>query len=545
MKIKVHPINMTIQVILQFDVERKRQQVRCFNIYYGLKEMCFICLFKKSVTHQKYKSVRFSGVSDARFCMQDVDNVLKKGSREETFQAMKSLKQVLEDTEVNETTSMSTNTLVALLYKPKGPFAGLEIYASENEATSEKTLTNSKVSVCLPSEIGAGSNNTIVFCMLTWSGTNKTSDILYEDRLVGLSVRGKNISGLQQRVNITINLTMEINDNQKPSCRFLDFSTYNFSEDGCTTLWRPGQSQVICSCDHLTYFAVLLVSADLPVEHQEILSYITLIGCSLSLFVLVITVLLFIINRKVRADVSMKVHINLAISLILLNVHFLPSHTVAALAHSGLCLYFALALHYSLLATFSWMALEGFHLYLLLVRVFNIYIRRYLLKLSLVGWGVPVVIVSLVIIIDRDAYGISPLDSKNPNSTEICYIVNDTVKMVTTVGMFSLVFCFNLIMLGVTIRRLVSLRKKKQSEYIDRDRAKQDICTLLGVTVLLGIPWGLVFFSFGYLTVPGHYAFCILNSLQGFFIFLRFLMSLRKIRNSTAMMSFKTQSTNS
>lgn len=51
------------------------------------------------------------------------------------------------------------------------------------------------------------------------------------------------------------------------------------------------------------------------------------------------------------------------------------------------CRGLGLFLHWSLLATFSWMALEGFHLYLLLVRVFNIYVRRYLLKISLVGWG--------------------------------------------------------------------------------------------------------------------------------------------------------------
>ncbi len=83
----------------------------------------------------------------------------------------------------------------------------------------------------------------------------------------------------------------------------------------------------------------------------------------------------------------MKIHVNLVIALILLNVHFFPSQAVAELSNTGLCFYIALALNYSLLASFSWMALEGFHLYLLLVRVFNIYIRRYLLKLSLVGWG--------------------------------------------------------------------------------------------------------------------------------------------------------------
>ncbi|KAF7643506.1 hypothetical protein LDENG_00238160 [Lucifuga dentata] len=62
----------------------------------------------------------------------------------------------------------------------------------------------------------------------------------------------------------------------------------------------------------------------------------------------------------------MKVHINLTIALILLNLHFLPSQKVAALSLPGLCFYVALCLHYFLLATFSWMAVEGFHLYLLL-----------------------------------------------------------------------------------------------------------------------------------------------------------------------------------
>ncbi|XP_042079787.1 adhesion G-protein coupled receptor G5-like [Haplochromis burtoni] len=130
-----------------------------------------------------------------------------------------------------------------------------------------------------------------------------------------------------------------------------------------------------------------MVPASPSPKDQEILTYITLIGCSLSLFTLVITVLLFITNRKVREDVSMKVHINLVIALILLNLHFLLSSRVAAVSSTGVCLYMALALHYSLLATFFWMALEGFHLYLLLVKVFNIYIKRYLLKISVVGWG--------------------------------------------------------------------------------------------------------------------------------------------------------------
>lgn len=47
------------------------------------------------------------------------------------------------------------------------------------------------------------------------------------------------------------------------------------------------------------------------------------------------------------------------------------------------------------------------------------------------------------------------------------------------------------------------------------NRAKQDICSLLGIITLLGITWGLAFFSFGRLGTGGLYLFCVLNSLQG------------------------------
>ncbi|XP_035762329.1 adhesion G-protein coupled receptor G5-like [Neolamprologus brichardi] len=115
--------------------------------------------------------------------------------------------------------------------------------------------------------------------------------------------------------------------------------------------------------------------------------------------------------------------------------------------------------------------------------------------------------------------------------------------MGTTLGPFILVFLFNMIMFAVTIRRVWTLRKSTEFGQSNRDRAKKDICTLLGVMTLLGITWGLVFFSFGYLTTPGLYLFCILNSLQGFFIFLWFMMSLRKAKTAVTKTSSETQTT--
>ncbi|XP_076003089.1 adhesion G-protein coupled receptor G5-like [Genypterus blacodes] len=490
-------------------------------------------LGKKYKKHKSCQKKEGKGNLNSRNCMKDVNDILEKGSDNETMDAMEVLESVLMDTDVNETMSMSDNRLVTFLYKPVGQFAGLNIFASDTEVTTSGAMSKKVVRVHLPKELDPRMDNTIMLCMLTWpekKGVIWGNKGLYESRLIGLGVQGRHISELRERVTISMSIT-NASESEKPSCVFFNFTTKEFETEGCMTEWKPVQSEVTCSCDHLTYFAVLMVPLNVPPKHMEVMSYITLIGCSLSLVALVTTVVLFITKRRARSDISLKVHINLVIALILLNVHFLPSQKVAQLHSHGLCFYMALFLHYSLLASFSWMALEGFHLYLLFIRVFNIYISRYLLKLSLVGWGVPAVIVIVVVAIDTDTYGPVHIDQTNPNSTEICYISDEKVKLVTTVGSFSLVFLFNITMLGAVVRQVVRLRRSRESE---RGQAKRDACSLLGITCLLGITWGLAFFSFGNLNLFGSYLFSILNPLQGFFIFLWFCLSLKKINTSVA-----------
>ena len=94
--------------------------------------------------------------------------------------------------------------------------------------------------------------------------------------------------------------------------------------------------------------------------------------------------------RRRRPEKAISVHMQLTGALLCLHISFLLCSFWLLLnkgVEDRVCQFLGLFLHWSFLAAFSWMALEGFHLYLLLVRVFNIYVRRYLLKLSLVGWG--------------------------------------------------------------------------------------------------------------------------------------------------------------
>lgn len=91
--------------------------------------------------------------------------------------------------------------------------------------------------------------------------------------------------------------------------------------------------------------------------------------------------------RKLRRDYPSKILMNLSASLLFLNMVFLMDGWVAGLGSSPLCQSVAVFLHYFLLTSFTWMGLESIHMYIALVKVFNTYVRRYILKFCIVGWG--------------------------------------------------------------------------------------------------------------------------------------------------------------
>jgi hypothetical protein len=91
--------------------------------------------------------------------------------------------------------------------------------------------------------------------------------------------------------------------------------------------------------------------------------------------------------RKLRRDYPSKILMNLSSALLFLNLIFLLDGWVTSFGVAGLCTAVAALLHFFLLATFTWMGLEAIHMYIALVKVFNTYIHRYILKFCIIGWG--------------------------------------------------------------------------------------------------------------------------------------------------------------
>lgn len=111
--------------------------------------------------------------------------------------------------------------------------------------------------------------------------------------------------------------------------------------------------------------------------------------------------------RKLRRDIPSKILIHLCTALLLLNLVFLVDAWLALYTNAvGLCIATAWFLHYFLLVSFTWMGLEAVHMYNAIVKVFNNHMSRYMLKFSLAGWGIPIIVVVIVIAVDKNNYGL-------------------------------------------------------------------------------------------------------------------------------------------
>lgn len=96
-----------------------------------------------------------------------------------------------------------------------------------------------------------------------------------------------------------------------------------------------------------------------------------------------------------------------------------------------------------------------------------------------------------------------------PISARRCWIRDSLVSHVTNLGLFSLVFLFNTAMLGTMVVQILRLRPHAQKW--------PHVLTLLGLSLVLGLPWALIFFSFasGTFQLVVLYFFSIITSFQG------------------------------
>ncbi|XP_074917301.1 adhesion G protein-coupled receptor E3-like [Chelonoidis abingdonii] len=175
-----------------------------------------------------------------------------------------------------------------------------------------------------------------------------------------------------------------------------------WAEDGCTAL-HTNSTHTICSCDHLSSFTLFMGLTG--VEESYTLTIVTHVGLTLSLLCLLLAILTFLLCRSIR-NVSTSLHLQLCLCLFLADLLFLTA--VKCTGIRVVCAVIAGLLHYLFLACFSWIFLEGLHLFLTVrnLKVMNYTSASRFKKrfMYLVGYGFPALVVAISAGVNPEGY---------------------------------------------------------------------------------------------------------------------------------------------
>uniref|UniRef100_A0A673HDR9 Uncharacterized protein n=1 Tax=Sinocyclocheilus rhinocerous TaxID=307959 RepID=A0A673HDR9_9TELE len=245
----------------------------------------------------------------------------------------------------------------------------------------------------------------------------------------------------------------------------------NWTTFGCET--KINNNTIKCSCSHLTFFAVLMVKRR---------TYTIIIHFRLQ------EQLFLCFNRKAKSNQATKILMNMFVALCLLNASFLSNESVANTQDNAACVFIALLLHYSMLASFTWFFIQALHMYLWLIRQ-NVTITNYMRKITVLGWG--------------------ELDL---NTT--CWTTNPYIHYIVNIGYYALVFVFTT---GVFIMIVTKVVQARNIKAVDGKRKmfRKQLMMVLSLFLLFGLTWSVAFFSYGPMLIPSYYIFTVLNSLQG------------------------------
>ncbi|XP_046862950.1 adhesion G-protein coupled receptor G2-like [Xenia sp. Carnegie-2017] len=209
-------------------------------------------------------------------------------------------------------------------------------------------------------------------------------------------------------------------------------------------------------------------------------------------------------------------------------VVFLVCAERARTSSMALCRTVAIAMHYFALAMFFWTSIQAYNMYLSFVKVMPRYYSNFMFKSSVVGWGLYFSIFILVVSYGRREEGIylylaplivtvcAPVAVEKYGDEQFCRVQGSPFYygFLTPVV---LIIALNSVAFVLIINSLMNAGSKiaanKSATGLQHVRRSTAILIVLGLTWIFGV------FALSDANLIFQYLFAILNSFQGFLVF--------------------------
>ncbi|XP_057673944.1 adhesion G protein-coupled receptor E2 isoform X2 [Corythoichthys intestinalis] len=347
-----------------------------------------------------------------------------------------------------------------------------------------------------------------------YGGMNPRDDqrLVINSKVATVSVTNTNTNHLRDPVELGFYHLKKVNDSHHV-CVFWDTSqgAGSWSADGCTAVKSDSESTV-CSCNHLSTFAVLMALYD--VEEIFELQLLTSLGLSLSLICLLICILTFSLVRSIQSTRT-TIHLHLCISLFVVAFVFLVG--ITRTENQSACATIAGLLHFFFLAAFCWMCLEGIQLFRMVILVFNTNFRTsYMMT---VGYGIPAMIVAISASVNPRGYG----------TPRYCWL---NVKFIWSfLGPACAIIAINIFFFVITVWKLAQKFSSLNPDLNTLQKIQAFTVTAVAQLCVLGTTWIFGCFQFDKSTVIMSYLFTIFASLQGVMLFVMHCLFSKQVRD--------------
>ncbi|XP_035254355.1 adhesion G protein-coupled receptor E2-like [Anguilla anguilla] len=291
----------------------------------------------------------------------------------------------------------------------------------------------------------------------------------------------------------------------------------HWSVEGCTAAFS-NENYTVCSCTHLSTFAILLQTGEPNEEDDSLLEKVNLFCMCVGLAFLALAILTFLLctwNPKVNNTARL----HLSICLFLGHLLFLVG--VSRTENAVACAVIAGLLHFIFLAGFVWMLLETVQLFLLVRSLTKVQVIQKeglrALYLLLIGYGAPMVVVGVSAAVFSGGFG----------SKDTCWLKQEKNFNWSFIGPVIAILTLNLVSFGVIIWSLQPTLANMKSNVSQSKDTRLIIFKIVAQFFVLGCAWILGFFqSSPFLK----YLFIILNSQQGTFIFIVHCLLNKEVR---------------
>ncbi|KAH8262972.1 hypothetical protein KR044_002764, partial [Drosophila immigrans] len=321
-------------------------------------------------------------------------------------------------------------------------------------------------------------------------------------------------------------------------CGYWNYDSWQ--RNGVTTSKDAAKDDLIVAChtSHLTQFALLvggsfrqqrlLADGKQQLQHEAWLDMVTAVGCGLSLFGLMAIWLTAALSDRWRSLQATKLLLHLSLAMTLLFGTLLLVYVnewvwrIAFDAHPAGCIALGAMLQYLVLLLFSWMLLIGYLQYQRHVTVLVVRSEHMVLRLSITAWLLPLPPTLLLLLLDRTSY--APVPYQPGDIATLCYPSGSGLVygVLLPIG---LVLIINGCVLGRIFYSISQIRHRNKQLIWQQMHLLVLLFTQLGLTWIFGI---CSYFRLGLVFT---YIFCITATLQGFILFVYFILLDNKARS--------------